>query len=177
MDWKTFIASIIGSLAWPGILAYVFIRYHKEILNLIRSLKSIKAGEVELSFNDGVQELQQIAEDLDKNNLDTEKLTKILEHPREFVLETWIKLENTIRALSASRTVIDHEKRNVEYLTEHLLQEKLLTKDEYYLIFKLRMLRNRAAHLADFEFDTSSVIEYEKLTNDISRRIIEKKND
>lgn len=175
MDWKTFIASVISSLAWPGILAIVFIRYHSEILNLIRSLKTIKAGEVELSFNDGVQELQKIAEDLENKNLDEEKLSKILEHPREFVLGTWIKLEDSIRALAASRTEIDHEERKVEYLTELLLDKKLLTKDEYYLIFKLRTLRNRAAHLADFEFDTSSVIEYEKLTDDISQRILKKK--
>jgi hypothetical protein len=175
MDWKTFIASVISSLAWPGILAIVFIRYHSEILNLIRSLKTIKAGEVELSFNDEVQELQKIVENLDNNKLDDEKLSKIMEHPREFVLETWIKLENAIRALAASRMDIDHERRNVEYLTEHLFRERLLTKDEYYLIFKLRALRNRAAHLADFEFDTSSVIEYERLTDDISKRILGKK--
>lgn len=95
-----------------------------------------------------------------------------MEHPREFVLDTWIKLENSIRAFAASRTKIDHEKRSVEYPTELLLDEKLLTRDKYYLIFKLRTLRNRAARLADFDFDTTSVIEYERLTDAISKRIL-----
>ena len=62
MDWKTFIAEIISSLAWPALIAFILVKNKDQITRLIETLKTLKAGDFEFDFTNEIRELKEIEE-------------------------------------------------------------------------------------------------------------------
>jgi len=59
MDWKTFVAQIIDTLAWPAVVLLVVYQLRDKIAELLPRLKKFKHKETEIEFAEGVTELVQ----------------------------------------------------------------------------------------------------------------------
>jgi membrane protein DedA with SNARE-associated domain len=53
MDWKTFFANVIGSLAWPILVGVVIYLLRDEMAALLRRMKGAKIAGTELAFGVG----------------------------------------------------------------------------------------------------------------------------
>jgi hypothetical protein len=52
MDWKTFVANVIGSVAWPLVIATAIYMLREETAALLRRIKAAKIAGTEIQFNE-----------------------------------------------------------------------------------------------------------------------------
>lgn len=65
MDYLQFTASLVGSLAWPGVVAFLLFLLRKQLVGLIaRIIKAKLPGGIEVAFSEGLAETSAIVEDL-----------------------------------------------------------------------------------------------------------------
>ena len=57
MDWLAFVASVIGSLAWPSVLLIIFMLLRKPLYGLLPLLQKLKYKEIEVEFTRRVEEV------------------------------------------------------------------------------------------------------------------------
>jgi hypothetical protein len=62
MDWKTFFANVIGSLAWPILVGVVIYLLRDEMAALLRRMKGAKIAGTELAFDEALEKAQEGAE-------------------------------------------------------------------------------------------------------------------
>ena len=62
MDWKTFFANVIGSLAWPILVGVVIYLLRDEMAALLRRMKGAKIAGNELAFDEALEKAQEGAE-------------------------------------------------------------------------------------------------------------------
>ena len=172
MDWLTFIAKIIDSLAWPGVVCFGIWFFHEKIGSLLPRLRKFKHNNTELEFSEGVKGLEH---EVDKPNelparpVENEALERQYDNlfllaqlsPRAAVMEAWLKVESAA-ARAAVRAYPELEKRQLRGPAQplRLLEGKVLSKHEAKQISELRRLRNLAAHDEDFDLDGHPVEAY-----------------
>ena len=59
MDWLQFLASIIGSLAWPLALVVIVLILRRQLVDILRRLKRLKYGEAEAEFGEKLEEVEE----------------------------------------------------------------------------------------------------------------------
>ena len=57
MDWKTFIAQIINSIAWPLVVVFIVYQLKDRLAELLPRLKKLKHKDTELEFAEKLNEL------------------------------------------------------------------------------------------------------------------------
>jgi hypothetical protein len=174
MDWLTFVASIIGSLAWPVTTLVIIAILYRPLINLFPSVQRLRFQGLELDFDRQVHALAFEARTLlprARGVLDAEitlraqwvELANF--SPRAVVLEAWIQLEKA--AIEASRRHglnLKTAERNSPLLLGQALEEAGVFEGNTGVVFhQLRNLRNAAAHASEFSFTPDSAIEYADL--------------
>lgn len=163
MDWKTFFAQIIGSLAWPAVAVFIVILLRDKITELIPRLKKFRHKETEIEFTEGVTELVQErqaqgvqgneVEQTDEYQDQFNFLSRLAEiSPRSAVLEAF-RIVEAAAAKKAARIYPDLESRYAKsplHLQKLLIKGDVLTKNEFHQFDQLRRLRNEAAHAEEF---------------------------
>lgn len=163
MDWKTFIASIVSSLAWPGVLAFILIKNKGTILKLIQTLKTLKAGDFEFDFTKEVKELKEV-EQSQFGNLDQDIFNQNI--PTKYMItEFWMQLESALNLCANNNGI--NLKSNMQETINELNKLKIINNKDAYIITELRKLRNEAVHSIGFNPDKSSVLEYRYLVNNL----------
>jgi hypothetical protein len=61
MDWKQFISSVVGSLAWPAAVAFLIYVFRQPIEGVIARLTKLKGGGVEAEFGQYVEKAESAA--------------------------------------------------------------------------------------------------------------------
>jgi uncharacterized protein YutE (UPF0331/DUF86 family) len=193
MDTLTFIAEIVKAVIWPVTVIVLFVIMRKPILNLFPVLQKLKYGDWELDFTRQVYRLAEEARESldhplsefdDATRDDHRRLLDIARvSPRAAFLEAWMTLE------SAAFQVMKHKDPK---LTTTILKtplqfgitlEKLgiINCSQKEIFDKLRNLRNAAAHVMGFSFDTRAAVEYAemalKLVNHIRSQSAESTHD
>ena len=51
MDWLTFIAEMVKSLAWPAFLFFTVLVFRKPLVELLPGLRRLRIKEIEIEFN------------------------------------------------------------------------------------------------------------------------------
>ena len=132
---------------------------------VIAQLQYFRYKGFELEFGKSVDEVrEQIVSELPKNSapLIEPSMIRLAEiSPRLAVLEAWRTLE--LAAQEAARHIGDEPLRDgrVRFDALHYLhQKKVINPQIINLLYKLRGLRNRAAHAPDFALTTESAIGY-----------------
>lgn len=170
MDWLAFLASVVGSLAWPGTLLIVFLLLRKPLRDLLPLLQRLKYKEVELEFSKRVEEVsaevvQELPAPLSQappGGDESESVARLAEiSPRAAVLESWRSVEAA--ALEAAHR-LGGDKFRDKTLTFHAIrfleQHPSLDRGVIGLLRELRALRNEAAHAPDFALSKASALEY-----------------
>lgn len=169
MDWVGFIASIVGSLAWPGALVALVLILRTPIRGLLPLLQRLKYKELEIEFGRRVEEVkQELAQELPPgavqpiSDASRDALLRLAEvSPRAAVLEAWREVE--LAALEAARKVGGDKFRERPFTLEAiriLERSESLDRNVMGLLRDLRGLRNQAAHAPDFALTKESAIDY-----------------
>lgn len=160
MDYLTFIAKVVESLAWPASTVIVIAMLKQGIVNLLPKLRQLKYKDLQLDFQESVKKIESQAEVANLPRFESspghKQLRKDKEglfslarsYPRAALFEAWVQLEVAVgQGLRNAQVITDGEKKTAKYqlrsgaevlLSEHPQQLK------YFL--SLLDLRNRVAH-------------------------------
>jgi len=170
MDWKTFIANIISSTAWPAAFVIVVVILKQPITKILSYLTKVKYKDVELEFSQAVRELRKETEEalpefVEKRSeieIDSAEIIKLAEvAPRAAVIEAWRKVDNEAQECLKRH---DAKTEGIQLrscpLERALFLEKIINEAQVEVIKELRKLRNTAVHADEFSFSTEDAIEY-----------------
>tara|TARA_R110002167_G_scaffold269962_2_gene476488 strand:+ start:535 stop:1134 length:600 start_codon:yes stop_codon:yes gene_type:complete len=185
MDWKSFFASIVDSLAWPVVVLIVVILLKDKLSELLPRLKRFKHRDTEFEFAEKVSELvrESEAQGEVEPNLEGEEIAPDLQFdsliqlaeisPRAAVVEAYRILE------VASQNAVQEAYPNIDpkELRHPLRAKKLLVKSDilseyqYDQLRDLRNLRNTAAHSQDFKLKGMPIEAYIDIALSLARQL------
>jgi hypothetical protein len=177
VDWLTFIAKTVESVAWPAVLVGILIWLRKPLEALVATIRIAKYKDIELSFGKKLEELEGKAE---KAGLPEpkeppawvyespddwtfgdyiERLSPI--SPRAAITEAWRHVEVALK--EAARRIGKGSRLRPVELARFLHQEGRLPRDAVGLVDDLRALRNQAVHADDGHITPDRAIEFGRL--------------
>jgi len=166
MDIYIFIATIIGSLAWPIASVIIVIILKKPISKLLQSIKKLKYKDAEFDFGKEIVKISEGKEPL--NTPLSYKSAELAElSPKGAVLEAWLSLEQTmIDALGPKATPKD-----AFSMAQGLRINGKLSSSSYERLQRLRKLRNIVVHIPEHELTTDEAESFIRLVNDLRLEI------
>lgn len=170
MDWLTFLAQVIGSLAWPVTTVIVVLFLKHPIASLFPALKRLKAGPVEAEFERGIAEAKTEAANLPAPEalpapLDArrQQLLQIAYiNPRTAILDAWQGVEFAVKKAAIQRIGGSPmpDVSSALKMVRELAKASLIPPDDVALFHDLRGLRNQATHAPDFNPTLESALNY-----------------
>jgi uncharacterized protein YutE (UPF0331/DUF86 family) len=146
-----FIASIVGSLAWPvTIVAAVFL-LRRELRRMLPRLTKLKYGEIELEFRKKLDEAEEVVAELPEPTSlpQAEQAEKQLQSEQfsnnSGVFVAWLVVESAILNLARSAKLLETN-MTARRAAEVLLGRELIDEHTYQAIRDLSELRNIAVH-------------------------------
>jgi len=154
MDWKQFLASVIGSLAWPVAAVSIVYIFKDRLRLLIGQIKKIGAGGVNVELSEKVEEaldageVVQVEKGLvapDVIGLDPTLLQLARSFPEAALIQSFKELEALILKIRA-RIPDDRPSRNLYEVLKALEKLQFIPQSAVTLFQSLREARNAAAH-------------------------------
>ena len=157
----TFISKAIDSLAWPVVALVLGLVFRRKLLDLLPSIRKLKAGPVEAEFELAAKQVLANAAEATSPTIpptektpDTEKptgqetiawLISARSDPAGTILKGWAKVDGELFRLGHQMgTIVDPlESKNTVY---HVASE-ILPAETMRLVRELRELRNKVAHV------------------------------
>jgi hypothetical protein len=191
LDWLTFFATDIKSLAWPiaAIVALFLLKGELRglVLTLGNRLRSFKGFGVETTFAEAVDQVEELlpppeAEESAASfsasgrlEADAQRIENISElsrlPPTYIVSQAWLRLEQAIREHSDFLLPTNRRLSPITYL-QLAKEQGLISEDEEPAIQRLREMRNLAVHSVDPNITITDALRY----HDIANIVIEKIN-
>ena len=188
MDWLTFIAANIKSLAWPTVAVTILFVLKRQIAELLRAfgnrILSAKGAGFEFTFAERVDAVEEILPPADTKEItsksDAQRAEKISElsgwPPPYIVSQAWLRLDQAFQEnvkLPPSRRTT-RPPHTLDYL--HWADSQgLLTDDERPVVLRLREMRNIAAHSADPNITMTDALRYWDVAETLIRKIKERR--
>jgi hypothetical protein len=193
MDILTFIATVVGNLAWPTAVIVLAIVFRRDLGRLIPALQRIRYGEVEVEFAREVAQAKQELEPLPPVDgeivgyppqLPEATTTSPTQYyrsladvsPRAAILEAWLGFELAANAaIESLRLAPSGRPLQMTRLFDLLRQAELLTDSELDALTRLRALRNQVVHGPEPDLSTETIAEYaltlKRVTDAMQRRL------
>src|SRR4051794_5748426 len=107
MDWKTFIADLVDSLAWPAAVAFVAFLLRGQLRDLLKRVRKARYGQAEAEFADSVDEGEALAEQVPLPPPEVEEDDQRIRQadPRSAVLEAWIEVEDALQKFASRANI------------------------------------------------------------------------
>ena len=177
MDTLTFIAQLIESLAWPGVVLAAVIVLRKPLRELLPLLRRAKYKDLDILFG---QKLEKLEEKADQAKLPApaepppwafespddwmfgdyiERLAPV--SPRVAISEAWRFVGLALK--EAARKLGQRPSHNILRVARALQEADRLPRDAVSLLADLQGLRNRAVHASDFEMEPNQALEFARL--------------
>jgi hypothetical protein len=169
---------LISAIAWPLVAIVVILLFRKEIATLIGRLKGAQWGSAGLVFADQVKEAEEEANipppQIEPEEISRAALEKASSDPRGTILTAWVEVEAALNQLIKTKQLAsDYTRISKRPLTSFRLVQKAELLDTNYigLFHDLRVLRNEAAHSADFAPPSDAVIRYVRLAKELAAEL------
>jgi len=161
MDWLTFISKLIESLAWPVAGVVLGLIFRKKLLDLIPSLRKVKAGPLEAEFEIATKQVLASTADLatkhhapetSKSNSkpsmeDTaSKLLTARSEPTATIIEGWSTLDGELHKLGRQTGIVVDPLESQLKVYNAVMGSDVLPVGTRQLVRDLRQLRNQVAH-------------------------------
>jgi hypothetical protein len=150
-----FIASLVGSLAWPIAAVIIALVFHKQIGLLLAKVKTLKWGDAAVDFTDKLDKAENKAEAIagQTNSNDTplvaapsERFHQLLSiSPNAAILDSWSEVESEIKKLGKRHGFTDILARPGR-MGDELVKSGALPIGIYDMLAEMRSMRNQAAH-------------------------------
>lgn len=172
MDWKTFIAEIISSIAWPLVVVFLIYQLKDRLAELLPRLRKLKHKDTELEFSEKLNELAIESEATKEEVIEPEKKPELNEQfkflmklsdlsPRSAVIESYRVLEGaSAKAAAKAYPELDSKRVFNPMQIQKMLEGKVINKNQVHQFNELRKLRNQAAHMEDFELKNMPIEAY-----------------
>lgn len=162
MDLLTFIAAIVGSLAWPVSLLVAVFMMRKPLTELIPEIRRLKYKDLEVDFGKELEKIEAVMDTVERLpkskgelpvEIEPEPLPKtrneLIEKlatlsPIAAILESWRNVERTLDIYFMSRGIA--RPISGQTITGHLDYDPNFPPQLVSAYQELRLLRNRAAH-------------------------------
>jgi hypothetical protein len=170
VNWLEFVASIVGSLAWPLVFLGAFYFLRKPVKDLLPFLQRFKYKDLEVEFNRRVEEISAEVSELPAPQPaaapqadEVATFARVAESsPRAAVLEAWLSVESA--AFEAAKRFgwqsPSAKASSGSYAIKFLEQNPALDRSTTGLLRELRSLRNQAVHTPDFALSKGAALEY-----------------
>ncbi|MGY3147744.1 dsDNA-specific endonuclease/ATPase MutS2 [Bradyrhizobium sp. USDA 3397] len=157
MDWKAFIASTTGALAWPVTVVFIVALFSKEIRALFRRFKRLGAAGVQLELADEVDKARSEAEIVQSEQnapattaakLDSATIELARSSPAVAVLQSFKEVEELLLAI---RTQLPDNKphRNLNEVLGYLKGRGLISESVISLFQRLRKTTKAVSHATE----------------------------
>jgi len=163
MDWLTFITKIVESLAWPIVVLVLGLMLRRKLLEIIPTLRKLKAGPVEAEFElaakqalanaeeTKIQGLAEASVPVIKTEVGSEqviaKLREARGDPAGAILEGWAKLDGELFRLGLQVGAVVDPLENTGKVYNAVMSSGVLPAQTMSLVRELRDLRNLVAHV------------------------------
>jgi len=165
MDILAFVASIVGSLAWPVTVLIALILLRKQIIDLIPGIRRLKYKDLEVDFGKELEKIEKNVRTIEAPpparmplpaGMQPESLPKtqaeLLERlatlsPNAAILESWRNVERALDYYFKSRSV--ERPLSGQAIAGHLDYDPNFPPQLVSAYQELRLLRNKAAHDRD----------------------------
>ncbi|MBK7674222.1 MAG: hypothetical protein IPJ27_05345 [Candidatus Accumulibacter sp.] len=162
MDFLTFLATIVGSLAWPVSLLMALLMLRRPITELLPSLRRLRYKELEVDFGKELEKIEAVMDTVEEKTQHKGELpvevqpeplpktrTELLEKianlsPNAAILESWRNVERTLDFYFSSRGI--ERPRSGQTILGQLDYDPNFPRQLVSAYQELRLLRNRAAH-------------------------------
>lgn len=163
MDWLTFTTKLVDALAWPIVVLVLGLVFRRKLIELIPTLRKLKAGPVEAEFELATKHVLAKAEEtsfpglvdesgrVSKSETDNEqviaKLREARGNPAGAILEGWSNLDGALFRLGLQAGIVVDPLENTERVYNAVMASGLLPVQTVNLVRELRDLRNQVAHV------------------------------
>jgi hypothetical protein len=183
MDWLSFVASVVGSVAWPVTAVGVVFVLRRALNRLLPDLSRLKYKDLELEFGRQVAKARaeieatpappQLPESTSRTVQAQPYFQTLAEvSPRAALLEAWLPFEIAASQIG-ERLSISQPGRPAQMpsLIEGLNREGMLTDDEARAVARLRAVRNDVVHAPAVDLSPQAVAEYASLLQDVTQAL------
>jgi hypothetical protein len=166
----TFAAQVISSIAWPLTVLSCVILLRRHLFALIPLLRTVKYSDIEIKFGKEVAELAKAA---DKTSLPQNRSQERLSpwedllgtaniRPRGAIRAAWRRVEDAIVQAAHARQVeiADAAQSMPMVIGAILLNQGMISEQQYELLSKLRVLVKEAEHAPPDSLSTESAAEF-----------------
>ena len=164
MDWLTFVSKLIDSLAWPLVALVLGLVFRKKLLELITTLKKLKAGPVEAEFEMETKQIRATATaafqqaELVRATPESPsrpeeprgeifaKLLNARSDPTGQIIEGWSTVDGELFRLGKQLGLIADPTESTTKVYQKVMASDMLPEESKRLVRELRDLRNKVAH-------------------------------
>jgi len=159
LDWKQFVASVIGSLAWPLAGVTLAVIFKRQIREKLSQIKKFGAAGVNFEIAEQVKEVQKAGEAVELEQADEPRDAIVIDpelvllaksFPEAAVLQSFKGLEAVLLRIR-QRLPDDKPHRNLNEVLKALADDSQISQNVITLFQSLRKARNTAAHAKDGE--------------------------
>ena len=166
----------MGDLVWPAVVIFALVYFHRPLVALLKRIKSVKGGGLEVQFDDDAEALEKTTEVLLQGraagvssvtgtltatvSTDPERSIRLRgmvdSSPRSVVIESWIRVEQQLIRLSSGYV----RKPGPRVMLRTMTQVGVIGSDLAGIIDSMLDLRNSVAHDIDEEPGQEGVSAY-----------------
>ena len=152
MDWKAFIAAVVGALAWPVVVGILLFVLREELPNLIRRIKGATVAGTKVEFDEALDKLREETEVVaverplkaDDTVFDERILALAESFPEAAVMEAFKSVESML--LGARQVFQFPPRSNLQTIVKKLVETKDISPEAEVLFHNLQRARNAAVH-------------------------------
>ena len=161
MDTLTFVSKLVDSLAWPVAGIILGLIFRKKLLDLIPTLRRVKAGPLEAEFELATKQVLAETVALGSKAVEaqalpsssvpsveetTARLVAARTEPTASIIEGWSALDGELHKLGRQTGVIGDPLQSQQKVYQEMIGSELLPAETKNLVRELRQLRNQVAH-------------------------------
>tara|TARA_R110000751_G_scaffold71441_9_gene144877 strand:+ start:3179 stop:3790 length:612 start_codon:yes stop_codon:yes gene_type:complete len=176
MGWLDFIASIIGSLAWPVAAVIIALAFRKHISGLFNKIRRFSWGDTSVELSEQLDKVettsQAIPDSLNKppSPLPNDRFQQLLEiSPSAAILDSWRNVEQMLLKITPNRLNDNRTHRLPSLIAKHLLEDGTISGSVYEMISDLQRIRNVAAHQS--EVSPTDAYRFNELVEKVTRAL------
>lgn len=182
MNTFAFVASVIGSLAWPITLLIVVILFLKNGSRVAKFVKSIRFKDFELTLRDNLEKARIVAESVEVGLVSPpssgerdESEDKVLALAQidtgVAILKSWQKLESALIRMRQHNGLMRFTTNSS--IVQRLFESKKINESDLALFNQLRSIRNAVVHSQKRSISIAEVVEYDQFVKTLGRRLEE----
>jgi hypothetical protein len=153
MDWKTFVSTMTGALAWPVVVLAAVYMLRQQLAELLTRLKGASFGNNKLEFAEALQKSREEQEVVAAQNPDAEEsaskidevtLNLASQFPEAAIMQAYKEVEGVL--LEIRRRLDLPPRTNLRSIVRRLVEREAISREVEPLMARFQQARNAAVH-------------------------------